>query len=82
MRYVYFLLINFCSSHSGSSEKVPGTDSVIELPDEYFYIRPNPDGTLSPTMGNILVKILSKMDNRWRPFDEIAPLNVRKFIYQ
>ena len=71
MRYVYFLLINFCCSHSGSSEKVPGIDSVTDLPDGYFYVRPIPS-----TMDNILEFILSDMDNRRRPFYEIAPLNV------
>ena len=75
MRYVYFLLINFCSGHSGS--RVPGTDSVTDLPDGYFYVRPIPS-----TMGNILEFILSDMDNRRRPFYQIAPLNVRKCLYQ
>ena len=77
MRYVYFLLINFCTSHFVPSEEVPGTDSVTDLPDGYFYVRPIP-----PTMDNILEMILSGMNNRRRPFYEIAPLNVRKCLYQ
>merc|ERR1712062_373376 len=72
MRYVYFLLINLCTSDFVPSEKVPETDSVTDLSrDGRFYVQPIPY-----TMDNILEFILSHMDNRWRPFDDIAPLNV------
>ena len=83
MRYFYFLLINFCSSHSGSSEKVPAIDPVTDSVSDS--VSDIPDGTrfyiyyIRPTMDEYLV---SRMDNRWRPFDDIAPLNVRKCFHR
>ena len=73
MRYIYFLLINFCSGHTVIRTGAHGA-YMIETWDgnRYFVVPELP----------FIERLVSKMDNRRRPFDDIAPVNIRNCLFQ
>ena len=66
MRYIYFLLITFCSSHS-----ITGTDSGAHVKHGTW------DGKRY-----YIARYYLPIKGIWRPFDDIAPLNIRKCLFQ